>query len=75
MTILKEYNFLFQTPQKSYAIVKAKRANNKVLAITRTGQRILLTGNLEVGKACFYDRETATIISEAPTLDFIELPV
>lgn len=61
--------------EQAFATITGQRGGGKVVAQTPSGISIILTGSMETGKACFYDRRTGTIISEAPNVTFREFGV
>ncbi len=75
MNLLTQFQQLQQPQEKAFATITGERGAGKVVAQTPSGAIIILNGNLEIGKKCFYDRRTSTIISEAPNVNFREFGV
>ncbi len=75
MNILSQFNGLFNRQELSIATITGVRGGGKLVAQTESGVSVILNGAMEVGKNCFYDRRTSTIISEAPNVTFREFGV
>lgn len=75
MSLLDQFNELSPKKEQAFATITGQRGGGKVVAQTPSGVNIVLTGTLETGKKCFYDRRTSTIISEAPDVTFKEFGI
>lgn len=75
MNFLNQLNGVLDRQEKAFAMITGQRGGGKVVAQTPSGANILLTGTMETGRKCFYDRRTSNIISEAPDVVFSEFGV
>ncbi|MBS9780618.1 MAG: hypothetical protein KGV51_08330 [Moraxellaceae bacterium] len=75
MNILNQFNQLLNRQELAIATITANRGGGKLVAKTESNATVILSGNLEIGKKCFYDRRTSKIISEAPNVEFREYGV
>lgn len=75
MSLLDEIKSALGEQEKAVATITGQRGGGKVVARTLGGVDIILSGEMETGKACFYDRRTNTIMSEAPSVNFQEFGV
>ncbi len=75
MNILNQFNQLSNRQELAIATITGNRGGGKVVATTESGAVVILSGKLEIGKKCFYDRRTSKIISEAPNVEFGEYPI
>ena len=75
MNLLSQFNQIFPAQERAFATITGQRGGGTVVALTTGGATILLKGEMETGKNCWYDRRSASIISEAPDVEFSEFPV
>ncbi len=75
MNILNQFNQLLNHQELAIATITANRGGGKLVAKTESNATVILSGTLEIGKKCFYDRTTNKITSEAPNVEFGEYPV
>ncbi|WP_230660516.1 hypothetical protein [Psychrobacter sp. I-STPA10] len=75
MNLLSQFEQIFDTQEKAFATIIGQRSDGKLVAETPSGATILLTGDMETGKKCFYNRRNSTILSEAPNVTFSEFGV
>lgn len=75
MNLLSQFNEIFPTQERAFATITGQRGGGRVVAQTSSGANILLSGEMETGKKCWYDRRTSSIISEAPDVAFSEFGV
>ncbi len=75
MNLFTQFQQLNPTQEKAFATITGERGAGKMVAQTPSGAVIVLNGTMEVGKNCFYDRRTSTILSEAPNVNFREFGV
>ncbi len=75
MNLLSQLNQTLNTTERAFATITGQRGGGRVVAQTSSGATILLSGEMETGKNCWYDRRSASIISEAPNVAFSEFPV
>ena len=75
MNLLSQFNQIFPAQERAFATITGQRGGGTVVAQTTGGATILLSGEMETGKKCFYDRRSGTIISEAPDVVFSEFAV
>lgn len=57
------------------ARIERDKGNGLWLAVTQTGVKVILKGEAQVGATVFYDVPTAKILSRAPRLAVIEMPL
>ncbi len=72
MSILNQFNQLLNRQELAIATITGNKGGGKLVAKTEGSAVVILSGTLEIGKKCFYDRTTNNIISEAPNVEFIE---
>ena len=70
MNLLSQFDQLFDRQEQSIARVIGQRGNGRVVAETQNGATIVLSGEMETGKRCFYDRRSSKILSIAPDVVF-----
>ena len=75
MNLLSQFDQIFPKTEQAFATIIGQRGGGMVVAQTTGGATILLTGEMESGKKCFYDRRTGNIISEAPDVTFSDFGV
>ena len=75
MNLLSQFNQISPAQERAFATITGQRGGGTVVAQTTGGATILLSGEMETGKKCFYDRRSGTIISEAPDVVFSEFAV
>lgn len=75
MSLYKQLKQLTDAQEIGIARVDGQRGGGIVVASTEAGNTVLLKGAMETGKKCYYDRRSNKIISEAPDISFLDLPV
>lgn len=75
MNLLSQFDQIFDRQEKAFATITGQRGGGIVVAQTPGGATILLSGEMETGKKCWYDRRSGSIISEAPDVVFSEFGI
>lgn len=75
MSLYEQFNQLFNRQEIAIATITGQKGGGKLTAQSENGATILLTGELETGKKCYYDRRTGQILSEAPNIPYNDYPV
>ncbi len=66
MSLLKLFEQINGSQELAIATITDKKNDGKLIAKTPSDAVILLKGDMEIGKKCFYDRRTSTITGVAP---------
>lgn len=76
MNLLKTFETIFDSQEKAVARIVGHRGGGLLVGQTISGGTVLLKGeNIEIGKQCYYDRRSNTIIGIAPDIEFKEFSV
>lgn len=70
MNLLNQFDQLFDRQEQAIAKVVGQRGSGRVVAETQGGSTVILIGEMETGKQCFYDRRTSKILGIAPDITF-----
>lgn len=66
MNLLSEFNQILDRTERGVARITGQRGGGQVVAQTTSGMTILLTGEMETGKMCYYDKTSSRVLGEAP---------
>lgn len=75
MNLLSQFDQIFNRTERGVARITGQRSGGQVVAQTASGVTILLTGELEIGKMCYYDRISSKVLGEAPDVVYSEYGV
>lgn len=75
MNILSQLERVLDSQERGIARVIGQRGGGKVVAETESGAVLILTGELESHKQCYYDRRSNKILGEAPDIPYSEYGV
>lgn len=73
--IYDQFKQIFTAQARDIAEITGQRGGGKVTAKTLSGHFIVLTGEMATGKKCYYDKNSNRILSEAPNVTFVDIPV
>ena len=66
MNLLSEFNQILDRTERGVARITGQRGGGQVVAQTTSGATILLTGEIETGKMCYYDKISSKVLGAAP---------
>lgn len=66
MNLLSQFNQILDRTERGVARITGQRGGGQVVAQTTSGTTILLTGEMETGKMCYYDKTSSRVLGEAP---------
>lgn len=66
MNLLSQFNQILGRTERGVARITGQRGGGQVVAQTTSGATILLTGEMETGKMCYYDKTSSRVLGEAP---------
>lgn len=66
MNLLSQFNQILDRTERAVARVTGQRSGGQIVAQTTSGTTILLTGEMETGKMCYYDKISSKVLGEAP---------
>lgn len=72
MNLLSQFNQIFDRTERGVARITGQRGGGQLVAITPSGATLLLNGELETGKMCYYDKRSAKVLGEAPDVVYAE---
>ena len=75
MNLLSQFQQIFNQEERAFATITGVRDDGRLIATMPTGAVVLLTGNVDIGKHVFYDRQTNKVLEEAPDVVFTEYSV
>lgn len=75
MNLLSQFNQILDRTERSVARVTGHRGGGLIVAQTTSGATILLTGEMETGKMCYYDKRSSKVLGEAPDVVYSEYGV
>lgn len=75
MNLLSQFNQILGRTERGVARITGQRDGGQLVAQTVSGATLLLTGELEIGKMCYYDKVTSKVIAEAPDVIYSEYGV
>lgn len=72
MNLLSQFEQVLDRQERGIAKVTGQRGDGQVVAQTQGGATLILKGEMETGKQCYYDRVSSQIIGVAPDVEFSE---
>lgn len=66
MNLLTQLNQTLNRTERGVARITGQRSGGQVVAQTTSGATILLTGEIETGKMCYYDKTSSKALGVAP---------
>ena len=75
MNLLTQFNQILDRTERGVARVTGQRGGGQLVAKTTSGATILLTGEMEAGKMCYYDKRSSKVLGEAPDVTYSEYGV
>lgn len=66
MNLLSQFNQILDRTERGVARITGQRSGGQVVAKTTSGATLLLKGEMETGKMCYYDKTSSKVLGEAP---------
>lgn len=75
MNLLSQFEQVLDRQERGIARITGQRSDGQVVAQTQGGAILILKGEIETGKQCYYDRVSSQVIGVAPDVVFSEYGV
>ena len=75
MNLLSQFNQILNRTERGVARITGQRGGGKLVAQTQSGATVILIGDMETGKVCYYDKRSSKVLGEAPDIVYAEYGV